>query len=430
MPASEADPEPETFAPAESPAPVGRTCHAPTKRTCSLNTCKAEEDRQTVPAGPADLTSRRQSSGGETTRDRRFSYPSASVHQSFSAHVPKPAPGAESEPFEEFEISPSDQRGDQYSDVGPLKLEKRGVTPQKQLNFWESQLIHKESIVAKLKEIQRFDLSAKIADCHTIPSWLYCNGCHKAKSIWNRCEQKFCPVCQPRLAKERKQSVEWWTKEIPQPKHVVLTCRNTETITKSKVLAFKRNFQRLRRSRFCDNWEGGFYSLEVTNEGRGWHLHLHALVNSRFIDAQKLAILWGKIVGQEYAIVCVKDVRKTDYLAEVTKYACKGSQLASWSPKDIADFVDAFDGVRTFGVFGELYTKRQQFREWLDELQKDLGQCECGCSNLEVLSPDEMAEREIKFGPFGGEVAARPPPQNHPEFEILKDWSAVSAMAR
>jgi hypothetical protein len=293
-----------------------------------------------------------------------------------------------SEPSE----APTSPRFDLSGRSESLKLEKRGVTPQ--LSFWSEHVIQAESIVAKLREAGRFDLSDPLAACHTHKSMLECTACHKAKPFYNRCELGHCPLCQPRLSRERKKSIEWWTHHVSQPKHVVLTVRNSATFTKAYVQSFKAAWNKLRRSALAANWTAGFYSLEVTNEGKGWHLHLHALIDARWIDAKALAIKWAKLTGQDFAIVKVKDVRQADYLSEVTKYAVKGSQLASWSPSDIAAYIDAMNGVRTFGVFGALYGLRTKWRDFLDTLQKEMPACECGCSTYYVLTEAEYAWKQ------------------------------------
>src|SRR5262249_52451990 len=151
---------------------------------------------------------------------------------------------------------------------------------------------------------------------------------------------------------EKKQSVEGWARYVTQPKHVVLTVRNMDTLTKADVQWFKACFSALRRLKFttqkttqpisCDvrthevlerysyPWRGGFYSLEVTKEDNGWHLHLHALVDANFIDELMLADAWHKVTDGRGYIVKVKDARDKSYLQEVVKYAVKGDQIATW----------------------------------------------------------------------------------------------------
>lgn len=294
--------------------------------------------------------------------------------------------------------------GDQES----LKLERKGITSQNtQTELWHRELHWAESIVSKLDTVDRPDLADKIRHCHTEKTIIECCGCHKRTIVFNRCDVGWCPICAPRLAFRRKERVGWWAALIKQPKHVVLTVKNFPRLTRQSVKLFKDCFSKLRRRQFASNWQGGFYSLEVTNEGEGWHLHLHALIDARWIDAGKLSQEWAKIVGQDFAIVKVKDCRAGDYLREVTKYAVKGSTLAGWTGEQIADFVRAFDGVRTFGVFGSLYGQQKQWREWLEESDRENRKCECGCDRFVVLSENEVEWREILSGSS--------PPRHMPE---------------
>lgn len=272
----------------------------------------------------------------------------------------------------------------------PIKLETRGVTQQShQQQLLNPTLIHKASIVAKLREVGALDIAEPLDKCHSFQGFAQCNGCRKVRSFWNRCDRFYCPTCAPRLSHERAESIRWWATSVMQPKHVVLTVRNTALITFLYVKWFKACLTKLRRSKLARGWRGGLWSLEVTNEGRGWHLHAHLLVDVAWIDVAALARKWGELVGQDYAIVNAKDARQKDYLKEVCKYAVKGSQLATWSGMDIAAFVNAFTGNRTFGVFGTLYGKRTQWREWLKSLVHDKGACECGCNDWAIFSEAE-----------------------------------------
>ena len=307
------------------------------------------------------------------------------------------------------DYAPSDFLCDENGDIQkePLKLESRGAT--RHADLWSAALLHTESVIAKLQEFGRLDLASPLKNCHTEESCRVCTGCRRVSVFYNRCERFYCPTCQPRLARERRESVEWWTREIAEPKHVVLTVKNSETFSRSYVQWFKQCWGKLRRRKFARGWRGGFYRLEVTNEKNGWHLHLHALVDCGWINARHLAEEWAKIIGQEFAIVKVKDVHGRDYLAEVTKYAVKGNDIARWTGAQIAEFVDALSGVKTFGVFGSLYGKRTEWREWLDQLQAGRVKCECGCENFRILSPNELAWERLQADSRAG-ASSRPPP--------------------
>lgn len=300
--------------------------------------------------------------------------------------------------------------------IGPLKLETTGVTSQQtQREFWRSQTAHKNAVAAKLRSIGLDDLAAELEDCHSRYVYAECTNCHHTTPFANHCDRFYCPECQPQLAKGRARAVEWWARRIEQPKHMVLTVRNIADMTKAHVQQFKRWFARLRRRKFARKWRGGFYSIEVTNEGNGWHLHLHALVDARYIDQFQLSREWSDVTNGLGRIVKVQDARRHDYLREVTKYAVKGNQLAAWTPQQISDFIRAFTGVRTFGVFGSLYGKRTEWKDWVKFLSEHARTCTCGCSNFRYLSELQMIERDLV--PVAN-LATRPPPVPQIEFHL------------
>jgi len=254
-----------------------------------------------------------------------------------------------------------------------------------------------QTVVHKLDTVGRVDLSAQISGCSKEWTIRHCTGCRATTTFLNHCDKFFCPNCQPRLAKLRRQGIEWWTNIIQQPKHVVLTCRNTFQLDRAYIGAVKKAFGQLRRSKFASNWKGGCWTLEVTNEGRGWHVHIHALVDARFIDSSKLAVEWGKRVHQDFAIVKVKDCRGRDYLKEVTKYAVKGNELAGWTGAEIAAFVDAMSEGRNFGTFGTLYARNADWRQWLSEVKDSHSKCPCGCDQFRYFSPNEWEAYALRF---------------------------------
>lgn len=253
------------------------------------------------------------------------------------------------------------------------------------------------------------DEATKLEMCHTYYTICQCAGCLKVSRFPNRCDLSYCPECQPSLAHERRRQVEWWAAEVHQPKHVVVTVRNIPEITREHIDQVQKWWGLLRRRKFCRNWLGGFYSIEITNEGRGWHIHIHALIDARWIDAPALALEWDNVTNGMGRIVKVKDCRQTDYLMEVCKYAVKGSQLATWSTHDVAAFVRAMAGKRTFGVFGSLYGKRTEFAEWLAVLKAGHRVCECGCSLATYYSEADWILHEAAQD---HQPRPRPPPDN------------------
>lgn len=297
-----------------------------------------------------------------------------------------------------------------------LKLETRGTTKQiHQGLLWAACTVHKNTVAAKLREAARTSEALTLENCHTRYTVAVCTGCNSVQKFPNRCDLFYCPECQPRLQADRKKAVEWWCREIEQPKHVVLTIKNTWDFSKGHVLEAKKWFSSLRRTKFASNWLGGFYKLECTNEGNGFHLHFHCLINARWIDSFQLSKTWQRITRGFGRIVMVKDCRGDSYLNEVTKYTVKGVQLAAWTPEQIVKFVDAFTGVRTFGVFGSLYGMRTKFRDWWKQVRGQKPKCSCGCCDARYFSEEDWWIIEHRQGPT---VASIPPPKNDHTLEL------------
>lgn len=285
-----------------------------------------------------------------------------------------------------------------------LQLERRGVTPDIsdskawQRNLWQKETLWRDSICARLREAKHHEIAEKLEACHQEKSVRICTNCKTPRYFWNRCELKFCPICAERLAKERRETVEWWTRSIRQPKHLVLTARNTHDLSREYLRWFKHQFAKLRARKVCANWRGGFYSIEVTWKSEGAHVHLHALVDTNWVDTTELAKVWGKLMGQDFAIVKVKDARGEDYLKEVTKYVVKGSELATWSAQRVATFIGAIQDVRMFGVFGTLFARRAELRDFLDDIRSCRNVCQCGCKSFQIHDAEHWeATEEIRI---------------------------------
>lgn len=307
---------------------------------------------------------------------------------------------------EGFDLATPANRTDRTPDS--LKLERRGVTaPKQQAEFWSRQTGYKNAVVAKLRSRSRPDLYASLEGCHQFYTIRQCGKCGTVEKFANRCERHYCPECQPRLAWDRERATAWWANTVHGPKHVVLTVKNVSDLTSGHFAELKRWFAALRRRKFAKGWRGGLWRIEVTKEGRGWHLHIHALVDAFFIDQFRLSEEWSKISRGAARIVKVKSCRQSDYLSEVIKYTVKGSALAAWSPEEIETFIDATQHQRLFGVFGSLFNKRQQFKAYWQHYHDLAKVCRCGCGTFFFLTE---LEYDWKEATQGESLLSRPPP--------------------
>jgi hypothetical protein len=249
-------------------------------------------------------------------------------------------------------------------------------TPQ--LDLLTPERVWQASLLSKCGDLLPWKLRESLAKCGNAETYRTCRECGHWETFTWKCCLKFCPVCNWRIARERAAMLKLWSMVIEQPKHIVLTQRNFEVLTRKKIRKFLQAFGRIRRTRLFRGCKGGCVSVEITNEGKGWHLHAHILADMRWLDAGKLAIAWGGAIGQEFGIVKVKDARGKDYLGEVTKYCVKGSDLAGWPAEEIHQFILAVQGVRMFTTFGTLFKLRRKIKAQMEADKPEARLCDCG----------------------------------------------------
>lgn len=267
---------------------------------------------------------------------------------------------------------------------------------QLQIDLLEPERIWKASLLAKIEGLIPYEVFENLSKCGVEEIYRSCRACHSWQTFYWRCSMKFCPLCNWRIARKRTEMLNLWNLQIKQPKHIVLTMRNFPTLTRKKIRDFGRALSKLRRNKLWNDVKGGCVSTEITNEGKGWHLHAHILADVRWLDAGVLAVTWGELVGQQFGIVKVKDARGKDYLGEITKYVVKGSQLASWEPDMINQFIRAIKGVRMFAAFGTLYHLQREIKKQLHLLRPPVEPCECGCSDFVYESETASILHEVE----------------------------------
>ena len=88
-------------------------------------------------------------------------------------------------------------------------------------------------------------------------------------------------------------------------KLVTLTQKNRESL-EGCVEDLREAWKKLRRrTPYKDIWYGGLYAVEAVNKGRGWHVHLHVLVEGGYVSQRLLAADWQELTGDS----CIVDIR-------------------------------------------------------------------------------------------------------------------------
>jgi hypothetical protein len=287
-------------------------------------------------------------------------------------------------------------------------------TQRQQQDLLEDRELNKLNIESKLRPLLDSAQFANFERCGQEKIIRTCKCCGRRESFTYRCSIKWCPMCNWRITDQRRIKIRAWLKFVTQPKHLVLTQRNFPVLTRRKIRAFVAALAKLRRNKIFADVDGGCASVEITNDGNGWHLHAHLLLNARWLDMKRLSIVWGHLVGQEFGIVKIKDCRDAEFLQEVSKYVVKGSTMAAWPAEWINEFVRAIKGLRFFFAFGSLFKLRDQIREILDKQKSSPVMCECGSDEFmfksEVDEELESIQRDARSQSRKSKVATKKVP--------------------
>lgn len=254
--------------------------------------------------------------------------------------------------------------------------------PETIQELWDKQDHWRDTIASKLRGLLDTPQTRNLDRCGKEQMFRHCRGCGQTETFEYHCDLRFCPRCNHRITARRIKVLKKWADQIKQPKHLVTTQRNFAVLTHQQIRKHQKALVALRRSKVFEQVKGGCVSVELTNESRGWHLHAHWLVDARWVDAAQLSITWASIIGQDDgAIVKVKDVRGQDYLCELAKYVVKGSDLATWEPDEILQFILAIHRCRFFFQFGSLFKLGRQIRAQLKH-ERTPTVCDCGCERF------------------------------------------------
>jgi len=250
------------------------------------------------------------------------------------------------------------------------------VVPQ--TTAFEEARRQRDRLKTRLLEEHEFELASSLEHCGE-QIRLHCNRCGFEHIAEKRCSQKWCPVCVRKIATLRSLRYSRAAETCQWPLFVTLTRANTADLDFLQIRQLRRDFGKFRRLRFwSENVVGGVACIEVTNTGKGWHPHLHCLLDCEWLaiktpkpkayhsrqrkkDLQQNAAIelertWSKCIGQLMSSVKVKRTTGVEIVKEVCKYAVKGSDLVE-SAQPIGNAIRAMQGTRLVTSFGSFYGK-------------------------------------------------------------------------
>jgi hypothetical protein len=302
-------------------------------------------------------------------------------------------------------------------------LDPRGITSQKPYDQIEAERWEATQQLAKhLDTGGLHELAKTFRECHSHQTTMVCDGCHKVSRFWNRCDVFFCPQCSPSLSSKRLKGLMFFVEAMSRTKHIVLTFKNVPHLTSEYLSWCKKKLAAFRRRKIFGGAVSGLWAMEITNEGNGWHVHFHLVVDVGWIDVRELSRIWADTCGDGSKIVWIEDATRGGLKANlpryIAKYASKGFRPQDWTATQFCEFVLAVRDGRTFGVFGALLGKRAEWREWLAEFVLSKKTCECGCCTKRFYSQAEWEWLELQKEVHAGR-GQRPPPIEIPQMDLI-----------
>ncbi len=265
-------------------------------------------------------------------------------------------------------------------------------------------------LIERLENENAPDLIGPMEHCGEIMKMI-CTCCGNEKETPLRCKRRYCPACQPKLAAEKVQKWKSAIAGIQWPLFVTLTMGNSED--PDSIHFIKKRWSAFRRRKLIQTKvKGGVATFEITNKGQGWHPHIHAIMDCRWLSLEipeplrrdppevikekcslaqrELSALWAKQIDQPISIVHVRRVYDPGKIAlEVLKYALKGNELLECA-EPIAPLLRSIKGTRLLAGWGSMHPLPQLDPEEVPEVECD------ECHNTKSFLPADIVSYLIR----------------------------------
>lgn len=168
----------------------------------------------------------------------------------------------------------------------------------------------------------------------------------------NRCKQRGCPICDGIRGYRLAEVLSARLKTYAHPKFLTLTLKTRDVSLRAQVQFLLAAFNRLRRYSVWKQLAGrGAYAIEITRNSKtkAFHVHLHAILNAKYIPQHWISDTWKSITGGSYIVhIRTADDRAAKYLG---KYMAKSS-TAPLEPFELWPYRDELHGLRLAAAFG------------------------------------------------------------------------------
>lgn len=197
-----------------------------------------------------------------------------------------------------------------------------------------------------------------ISDVHRTIT-LYCANCGDKRVVPLRCGRRSCPSCRRSSYHRHLRGYRDLAREMRDPKLLTLTKVTRETLTVDVIRDLRGAFRRLLHRRyFRERVRGGLYVIEAKVNSKGWNVHLHALIDSAYLEQAIVSTAWRELTGDSFIV----DIRRVHSvrggLGYILKYLLKPPALGGQE----ALYDAALKGTRLAQTFGVFYRAKVQTR--------------------------------------------------------------------
>lgn len=187
-----------------------------------------------------------------------------------------------------------------------------------------------------------------------------CSGCGETFNVPVYCGNRFCPVCSIRRNNRVRKRLGFLSDHCDRPrkhwfKHLTLTISNQPNL-EGMVTEIVKSFRKLRNRQYWkNNVDGGAYVIEIKGSPGNWHVHIHAIIMSRYMPFDRLLQLWMKVSsGRGVYIQRVPASAVVNYLS---KYLTKPDV----SDLVLCDINEEMASKRLFSPFGSWHSLSREY---------------------------------------------------------------------
>lgn len=209
-------------------------------------------------------------------------------------------------------------------------------------------------------------LADSIRFCGVKVASFHCHACGHDWTSPNYCHHRLCPECaHVRATTLFKRHADLMAR--PHLKHLVLTVTNVPMVDRQAVQGIVAAFNRLRKSLpYRQAWRGGVRSVEFTYSARehgawdaaghvtytkapGWHIHIHAIIDGKYIPQDKIALDWQRVTHGRGRVVWINQAKNP---MQALKYILKPDLEWLDDPEQLDNLIEAIQRLHLVSGFG------------------------------------------------------------------------------